>query len=56
MVWSTQSSWAAEWTLPRENVMRPNRVLGSAGQLLWEAEGGDEPGIEKKRHLGDAYV
>ena len=40
----------------RDTVLRPNRLLGSAGQFLREAEGGDEPGIEKKRHPGDAYV
>jgi hypothetical protein len=39
----------------REPVLRPNRFLGSAGQFLREAEGGDAPGIEKKRHPGDAY-
>jgi hypothetical protein len=39
-----------------ETVLKPNRFLGSAGQFLREAEGGDAPGIEKKRHPGDAYV
>ena len=38
------------------HVLRPNRLLGSAGQFLREAEGEDEPGIEKKRYPGDAYV